>query len=95
MNNNEILSVFVLLCVYIGLWVVAVLCLLYFIYFYFEYKADKKKYDNYFKEHPEQSTNPLNNIYYSSYETSKDMMKFTIKIVTFTLIPAVLMSLFI
>lgn len=94
MNNNETLSVIIFL-VYITLWGVAVVGLFELILYFIEYKVNKKKYDNYFKEHPEQSTNPLNNIYYSDYETSKDMMKFTIKIVTFTLIPAVLMSLFI
>lgn len=94
MNNNETLSVIIFL-VYISLWGVAVVGSFEFILYFIEYKANKKKYDNYFKEHPEKSTNPLNNIYYSFYKTSKDMMKFTIKIVTLTLIPAVLMSLFI
>lgn len=94
MNNNEILSVIIIL-VYVALWVVAIVSLIYFIIYYFGYKADKKNYDNYFKEHPEEGTNPLNNIYYSSYETSKYMMKFTTTMVAFTIIPAVLMSLFI
>lgn len=90
MKNSEII-----LLVYISLWTVAIVSLIYFILFYFEYKANKKEYDNYFKEHPEESINPLNNIFYSFYDTSKYMMKFTIIIVTITIIPAVLMSLFI
>lgn len=94
MRNNEILSVIIIL-VYVALWVVAIVSLIYFIIFYFGYKVNKKDYDNYFEKHPEESTNPLNNIYYSFYETSKYMMKYTIRIVTLTLIPAVLMSLFI
>ena len=56
---------------------IGVTSLIYFVMFFFSYKTARKDYDNYFLKHPELSDNELNNLYYASFTTSKEMMKTT------------------
>lgn len=72
-----------------------VISLIYFVMFFFSYKSARKDYDNYFLEHPELSTEPLNNLYYRDITVNKEMMQTTTIMAAIGIIPALLMLLFI
>ena len=74
---------------------IGVISLIYFVMFFFSYKSDRKNYDNYFLQHPELSSEPLNNLYYRGVTTSKEMMKTTTIMAAIGIIPALLILLFI
>lgn len=74
---------------------IAVVSLIFFLFFYCSYKESKKDYDNYFLQHPELSSEPLNNLYYTGVTTSKEMMKTTTIMAAIGIIPALLILLFI
>lgn len=75
-------------CITIG-----VSSLIYFVMFFFEYKSNKKDYDNYFLEHPELSSEPLNNLYYRVGTVNKEMMETTTIMAAIGIIPALLILL--
>lgn len=67
---------------------IGVTSLIYFVMFFFSYKTARKDYNNYFLQHPELSDNELNNLYYASFTTSKEMMKTTTIMAAMGLVPA-------